>query len=101
MGPSAFTKEQLTMPEMFQELGYETAAIGKWHLGFNWLANVKPGVKLKNRKDPDVNAFDWTLKAPTAQQAMVLTTTLVMEQPTNRRLPGLKMTTLQKFRTSI
>ncbi|MDA8989998.1 sulfatase-like hydrolase/transferase [Opitutales bacterium] len=64
MGPSAFTKEQLTMPEMFQELGYETAAIGKWHLGFNWLANVKPGVKLKNRKDPDVNAFDWTLKAP-------------------------------------
>jgi arylsulfatase A len=45
MGPSAFTKEQLTMPEMFQELGYETAAIGKWHLGFNWLANVKPGVK--------------------------------------------------------
>ena len=25
MGPSAFTKEQLTMPEMFQELGYETA----------------------------------------------------------------------------
>jgi arylsulfatase A len=64
MGPSAFTKEQLTLPEMFQELGYETAAIGKWHLGFNWLANVKPGVKLKNRKDPDVNAFDWTLKAP-------------------------------------
>ena len=47
MGPSAFTKEQLTMPEMFQELGYETAAIGKWHLGFNWLANVKPGLKLK------------------------------------------------------
>ena len=64
MGPSAFTKEQLTLPEMFKELGYETAAIGKWHLGFNWLANVKPGVKLKNRKDPDVNAFDWTLPAP-------------------------------------
>ena len=32
MGPSAFTKEQLTMPEMFQELGYETAAIGKLSL---------------------------------------------------------------------
>ena len=64
MGPSAFSKEQLTLPEMFQELGYETAAIGKWHLGFNWFANVKPGVKLKNRKNPDANAFDWTLPAP-------------------------------------
>ncbi len=64
MGPSAFSGEQLTLPEMFQELGYETAAIGKWHLGFNWLANVKPGVQLKNRKDPDANAFDWTLPAP-------------------------------------
>lgn len=64
-GPSAFSKEQLTLPEMFKELGYKTAAIGKWHLGFNWMANVKPGVKPKPRPiNPDANAFDWTLPAP-------------------------------------
>lgn len=28
--------ERLTMPEMFRAKGYETACIGKWHLGWNW-----------------------------------------------------------------
>jgi len=27
---------RLTLPEMFREHGYETACIGKWHLGWNW-----------------------------------------------------------------
>ena len=28
--------ERLTLPEMFREHGYDTACIGKWHLGWRW-----------------------------------------------------------------
>ncbi|WP_442508623.1 sulfatase family protein [Novipirellula sp. SH528] len=27
---------RLTLPEMFREQGYDTACIGKWHLGWHW-----------------------------------------------------------------
>ena len=27
---------RLTLPEMFREHGYDTACIGKWHLGWHW-----------------------------------------------------------------
>lgn len=29
-------KERLTIADLFQEQGYHTALIGKWHLGLNW-----------------------------------------------------------------
>ena len=29
---------RLTLPEMFREHGYDTACIGKWHLGWHWPA---------------------------------------------------------------
>ncbi len=28
--------DRLTLPEMFRHHGYDTACIGKWHLGWNW-----------------------------------------------------------------
>ncbi|GAB5406490.1 MAG: arylsulfatase [Aureliella sp.] len=28
--------DRLTLPEMFKQRGYDTACIGKWHLGWNW-----------------------------------------------------------------
>lgn len=28
--------DRLTLPELFREHGYDTACIGKWHLGWNW-----------------------------------------------------------------
>ena len=47
MGPSRFSKDRLTLPEMMKKKGYKTACIGKWHLGFDWLANVKDNYKNK------------------------------------------------------
>jgi arylsulfatase A-like enzyme len=29
-------ERRLTLPEMFREHGYDTACIGKWHLGWSW-----------------------------------------------------------------
>jgi arylsulfatase A len=47
-GASAFEAERLTLPEILKEKGYHTAAIGKWHLGWNWDAVVKPGSVKEN-----------------------------------------------------
>ncbi|MFO8027957.1 MAG: sulfatase-like hydrolase/transferase, partial [Opitutales bacterium] len=43
LGSSKFKEEQLTLGEMFQNQGYTTACIGKWHLGWDWDAIRKPG----------------------------------------------------------
>ncbi len=34
--PPLIASERLTLPEMLREAGYRTAAIGKWHLGWDW-----------------------------------------------------------------
>lgn len=61
LGPSVFKDEQLTLPEMLQEKGYETACIGKWHLGWDWDAIRKPDTP-KGSIDP--KHFDWTKPVP-------------------------------------
>ncbi|CAA6676337.1 MULTISPECIES: arylsulfatase [unclassified Lentimonas] len=53
-GNSVFKAEQLTLPEMLQEEGYHTAAIGKWHLGWDWSSIRKPGKRGRGFED-----FDW------------------------------------------
>lgn len=71
MGPSKFAAERLTLPEMLQANGYRTAAIGKWHLGWDWEAIKKPdakprtdtaGKKRKQYFGPE--AYDWTQPIP-------------------------------------
>lgn len=48
--PLTISTEALTLPKMFKKVGYNTAVIGKWHLGIgqkgkkvDWNADVKPG----------------------------------------------------------
>lgn len=35
-GEPLIPPERFTLPAMLQSIGYETACIGKWHLGWNW-----------------------------------------------------------------
>jgi len=49
------------MGEMFQDKGYATACIGKWHLGWDWDAIRKPNTP-KNSVQPE--DFDWSKPIP-------------------------------------
>jgi len=66
-GGSVFKPERLTLPEMCQQQGYKTAAIGKWHLGWDWAAIRKPDAKpigegRKTSWGPE--AFHWDKSIP-------------------------------------
>jgi arylsulfatase A len=60
-GKSVFKAERLTLPEMLQAKGYQTACIGKWHLGWDWDAIRKPDAKKNGIRPED---FDWSKSIP-------------------------------------
>ena len=72
MGPSVFKENQVTLPKILKRNGYHTAAIGKWHLGWDWEAIRKKDFTKKEKtvlrnKEIEVwpsQAYDWNKKIP-------------------------------------
>lgn len=56
-GSPLIAADRLTLPEMLQKQGYQTACFGKWHLGWDWplrqedgsIVRATPGVFLQSR----------------------------------------------------
>ena len=72
MGKSVFKEDQVTLPSILKENGYHTAAIGKWHLGWDWEAIRKKEYTQKEKtllrkKEIEIwpaQAYDWSKKIP-------------------------------------
>ena len=63
-GPSVFAPGELTLARMLQEKGYHTACIGKWHLGWDWKALMKPDASPNPGTGYSHEAFDWSKRIP-------------------------------------
>ena len=48
-GKPFFKDSDVTLPQILKNNGYKTAAIGKWHLGFNWQFKNKPSGQRENK----------------------------------------------------
>jgi arylsulfatase A len=63
-GPSVISDQELTLPEMLKQAGYQTACIGKWHLGWDWDAIKVEGAMPDGKKGFAPSAFDWQKAIP-------------------------------------
>lgn len=67
-GPPSFDAE-LTLPALLKTQGYRTACIGKWHLGWDWRAIMRPGAKPDPATGYAPADFDWTQPIPGGPRA--------------------------------
>lgn len=75
-GQPVFKEDDFTIAKLFQKEGYNTAAIGKWHLGWDWQSVVqseagiqkvpwpRPDGRVLTRKAYTPAAIDWTRPIP-------------------------------------
>lgn len=57
--PPLIDEDRLTLPGFLQNHGYETALIGKWHLGWNW-AGERPSTREEERNVLAKYEWDYT-----------------------------------------
>ena len=58
-GPPMIAADRLTVPALLKRNGYRTAAVGKWHLGWNWpKENGKPVFDRALPGGPTTRGFD-------------------------------------------
>ena len=60
-GGTVFEPNDFTIAKMFKKKGYRTGCFGKWHLGWDFDAIRKPGVKKGNVRP---ESYDWTKRFP-------------------------------------
>lgn len=57
--PLLIKEGEPTVASLLQENGYNTACIGKWHLGLGW-QTLEPGVELTDKWEDDIQKIDFT-----------------------------------------
>jgi arylsulfatase A len=58
-------QERTTLAELLKSRGYQTACIGKWHLGWDWKSLRRdPQAKPDSKRGFGPEAFDWSQAIP-------------------------------------